>query len=304
MTCHDTLTALDAYLDDELTVLEALRVQQHLTRCVSCRRAAETEGALHGLLAAEAMHEAPPAALEERILREVRAEARAGAGRPRWRPRFIPSPAWLPRRALAGLLLACVVLPGTGGPADAPFAGEAVARHLVDATRATPDLGLVTPDASRLGGWLRQRLGFDVDVPPAAGRGERLRGGGVSTVADRPAAHVLYEGEGGQRVSLFVMRQWPRAPAEGSEESIDGVDLYTTTLNGVSLAWWADHGRLYLALARAGATDLRRLAVLCIRQQRTLTGGASAGQTDAAVDLRGGPGRGGPGGSLATRVHG
>jgi len=279
-------------------------VQQHLTRCVSCRRVAETEGALHGLLAAEAMHEAPPAALAERILQKVRAEAGARAVLPRWPPRFIASTGWLPRGALAGLLLACVVLPGTGGPADAPFADDAVAQHLRDATSATPALGLVTPDASRLGGWLRQRLGFDVDVPPAAGRGERLRGGGVATIADRPAAHVLYEGEGGQRVSLFVARQWSRAPAEESEESIDGVDLYTTTLNGVSLAWWADHGRLYVALAHAGATDLRQLAVLCLRQQRTLSGGVSAGQTDTAVDLRGGPGRGGPGGSLAARVPG
>src|SRR5262249_25383222 len=157
---------------------------------------------------------------------------------------FIPSAVWLPRGALAGLLLACVVLPGTGGPADTPFADDAVAQHLRDATSATPALGLLTPDASRLGGWLRHRLGVDVGLPPAAARGERLRGGGVATLADRPAAHVLYEGDGGQRISLFVTRQWPRAPAEGSEESIDGVDLYTTTLHGVSLAWWADHGRL------------------------------------------------------------
>ena len=273
MTCRDVLTALDAYLDDELTVLETLRVQQHLGRCVACGKAAETEAALHGLLAAEAMHEAPPVALQARILRDIRAETEAPVTRRRRRMPFIPSLGRLPRGALAGLLLACLPLSGTGGPADAPFAGDVVARHLRYATGAVADLDLVTPDAPRLAGWLTHHLGFDVGVPRAAGRGERLLGGGVSSIANRPAAYVLYEGEGGQRVSLFVARQWSRAPTEGSEESIDGVDLYTATLNGVSLAWWADRGRLYLALAREGTTDLRGLAVRCIRE-RALTAGA------------------------------
>jgi anti-sigma factor RsiW len=303
VTCHGALIAMDAYLDDELTVLEALRVQQHLARCVSCRKAAETEAALHGLLAAEAMLEAPPAALEERILRDIRAEAGARATPRRRRGRFIPYPAWLPGGTLAALLLACLALPGTGGPADAPFAGDVVARHLRYTTSATPDLDLTTPDASRLGGWLRQRLGFAVGVPPAAGRGERLLGGRVSTIANRPAAYVLYEGEGGQRVSLFVARRWSRAPMEGFEESIEGVDLYTATLNGVSLAWWADDSRFYLALARAGATDLRGLAVLCINQ-RGLTAGAPARLTEAAAGLGDGPRKGGSGSLLLTQLHG
>jgi mycothiol system anti-sigma-R factor len=303
VTCHDALTAMDAYLDDELTVLEALRVQQHLGRCASCRQAAESEAALHSLVAAEAMQEAPPTTLQERILQSIRAETGAQGTRPRRPRRSIPFSAWLPRGALAGLLLACLALPGTGGPADAPFAGDVVARHLRYTTSATPDLDLTTPDASRLAGWLHQRLGFAVGVPPAAGRGERLLGGRVSTIANRPAAYVLYEGEGGRRVSLFVARRWARAPVEGSEESIEGVDLYTATLNGVSLAWWADDSRFYLALARAGATDLRGLAVLCINQ-RGLTAGAPARLTEAAAGLGDGPRKGGSGSLLLTQLHG
>src|SRR5262245_60755944 len=77
MTCQDALSAMDAYLDGELTVFEVLRVERHLAHCASCRHVMDSEAALHALLEADGMDEVPPASLRERILYQVRAERAA-----------------------------------------------------------------------------------------------------------------------------------------------------------------------------------------------------------------------------------
>jgi anti-sigma factor RsiW len=143
-----------------------------------------------------------------------------------------------------------------------------MARHLRYTATDPPDLEFMTPDAPRLMGWLRHRVGFAVTAPAAANGGEHLVGGRVDAVGDRPAAYLLYEGEGGQRISLFITRRWSHPADEGTEERIEGNEIYTTTLQGVNLAWWSDRGRLYVALARVGAADLKGLAMLCLRHQR------------------------------------
>ncbi len=38
MTCDEFLRAIDAYLDDELSVMDILRAQGHLVACEFCHR--------------------------------------------------------------------------------------------------------------------------------------------------------------------------------------------------------------------------------------------------------------------------
>src|SRR5262249_52118368 len=92
--------------------------------------------------------------------------------------------------------------------------------------------------------------------------------GRVDAVGGRPAAHLLYEGAGGERISLFITRRWSHLADEGTEEQLEGNEIYTTTLQGINLAWWSDRGRLYVALARVGAADGKGLALLGLRRQR------------------------------------
>jgi mycothiol system anti-sigma-R factor len=69
MTCQEALASLDPYLDEELSMLEILRVEHHLEQCDACRQVRDSEANLHALLAADAVCDAPPAGLRERIRR-------------------------------------------------------------------------------------------------------------------------------------------------------------------------------------------------------------------------------------------
>src|SRR5262249_10731583 len=218
------------------------------------------------------MGEVRPASLQERILHQVRLERVAhDAGRlvPGFLPRFNTPLAW---GSLIGLLVVLLGLPGTHGPAERPFLADVIALHLRYTATDPPDLEFITLNAPRLLGWFRHRVGFAVTAPAAASGGEQLAGGRVDTVGGRPAAYLLYEGDGGQRISLFITRRWSNVADEGTEERLEGSEIYTTTLQGINLAWWSDRGRLYVALARVGAADVKGLALLCLRRQRAAVG--------------------------------
>ncbi len=267
MTCQGLVRAIDPYLDDELSVLEVLRVQGHLLFCDPCRTVLESEAQLHALLAADAVQDQPSPALRERILWRV-----SGMVSPSARPRGRLA---LPRGLLAGVLLGGLLvagllaaLPGLRGPEEfPPFAAEVAAKHRLYTEAGAPTLDLTTADVSRVAGWLEGRLGFRVKAPQLLRPGERLVGARVSSVADVPAAYLLYEW-GGHRLSLFILGPRPRMVGGGTRRILDGVELYTTTLHGATLVWWEDAEHLYAAASTAGMRDLEEFARLCVRTGR------------------------------------
>ncbi len=279
MTCDEFLRAIDAYLDDELSVMDILRAQGHLVACEFCHRVTESEAALHSLLAGEAVGAEPPASLRERIIQRVAragdepASASIGSART-VRSRLAPF-AWLPAAlaatALVGLLLLALWIPGSRGPGNlVPLVAEVVGKHLLYSRGQGSTLEVRGSEPSEMVGWARRRVGLELRLPRLDRADERLIGGRVSSLVDAPAAYFLYERDG-RRISLFVTRSVPGTDRGGSETIVDGVELYTTTLEGIALAWWEDEeeGRLYAAASTGDLEAVREFAFLCIRGRRT-----------------------------------
>jgi anti-sigma factor RsiW len=279
MTCDEFVRAIDPYLDDELSVTDILRAHGHLLSCELCHRVMGSEASLYSLLAEDAAHLRPPSSLRERILERVAPEARAGiAGAPS-EPRsrlgpLISLSAVLGAALLVGLLLLAPSIPGGGRAALTPLAAELAAKHLLYSGGEGTALEMRTSESSRMTGWLEPRIGLSLKLPPLDRPDDRLVGGRVSTIADTPAAYVLYE-LAARRISLFVTRPIPGSNRGVSETIIDGAELYTTALRGVALVWWEDEdgGRLYAAASTGDPTALRAFALLCIRSRQAVKSG-------------------------------
>jgi anti-sigma factor RsiW len=279
MTCDEFLRAIDAYLDDELSVMDILRAQGHLLSCEFCHRVMESEAALHSLLAVEAVAAEPPASLRERIIRRVAGEedgkAWVSSGPARtFRSRLEPF-AWLPAAlaatALVGLLLLALWIPASRGPGNlVPLVAEVAGKHLLYSSGQRSALEVRGSEPSEMVGWAKRRVGLSLRLPRLDRADDRLVGARVSSLVDAPAAYLLYERDG-RRISLFVTRSVPGTDRGGSESIVDGVELYTATLQGVALAWWEDEdeGRLYAAASTGDADAVREFAFLCIRSRRT-----------------------------------
>lgn len=268
MTCQEFLRAIDPYLDDELPVMDTLRVQGHLICCEPCRKAAESEALLHAVITADAVGDEAPPRLRERILERVSAAPAVLRGAPSRPRRWVFPRAFLAAAATVGLLAGVLLIPGAKGPEGlSPLAAEVVAKHLLYGGGAGTTLEMTTSQAPRMAAWLEHRLGFAVKVPLLARPGERLVGGRVSSVADIPTAYLLYE-RGGRRISLFIVQSLPLARAGGTRRVVEGEEFYFTALRGINLVWWEDGERLYLAASAAGASDLLEFALLCVRSGR------------------------------------
>lgn len=272
MTCDEFVRAIDAYLDDELSVVDILRVHAHLLACEFCPRVMESEGTLHSLIADDAARDQPPGSLRERIIQRVVAEAEvAPFGKPSeartGRTPFAALSALLSAAALVGLLLTVSLLSDGRRPPDvAPLAAELAAKHLLYSGARGSALQMRTSEPTEMIRWMERRVGLSLRVPRLEQAGGRLVGGRVSSLADAPAAYLLYDW-GGRRISLFVTRSVPDAGRGGSAKAVDGAELSTAALRGVALAWWEeeDEGQLYAAASTGDASGLREFAFLCMR---------------------------------------
>jgi len=150
-----------------------------------------------------------------------------------------------------------------------PLTAELASKHLLYTERPGAGLELVTSEASRMGTWLEGRLGFPIKLAALDERPERLIGGRISSVADIPAAYVLYE-RGGRSISLFVTRRVPVAKRGWTERHVDGAEIYVGSLRGIALVWWEDEhsDRLYAAASEADAEELVDFARVCITDRR------------------------------------
>ena len=265
MMCRDVATVLDAYLDDELSVLEVLRVQSHLEACDQCRAAMEAEAALHALLEADALEDALPSALRDRVVQRVAAAAASPPASERWQ-RAAAAVVLRPAIVFGALLALALVVPGIRGPVEPPrFAMEAAAQYRLSSEGGGTGLDLTTTDLRRLSAWMQGRVGLSVSAPAVNRPKRHLVGGGVASVGGVPAAHLVYEWDG-QRLSLFVIPT-PATRPDWPEREIDGVDVYTARLGETTVTWWDDAEHLYIAASPAGSRALAEFARLCIRNR-------------------------------------
>jgi anti-sigma factor RsiW len=273
MTCDETPSVLDAYLDGELSVAATLQAHEHFSVCENCRRILESEAALHGLLIQAARAEPVPTDhLRGHILCNL------DTGPP---ARLHPARRLVVRfgvvSGFVGLaVLAWLATERLSPRPMTPLAAELASKHLLYGEGHGGALELMTSEAATMGTWFQGRLGFPVRLPSVARRPERLVGGRISSVADAPAAYALYD-RSGRSISLFVTRRVPFARLGWTERHVDGAELYFASLRGVMLVWWEEKraDRLYAAASGGDEDALVEFALLCIRGGQSRPAGAA-----------------------------
>ena len=269
MICDEYLSAIDPYLDSELSVFDVVRMHRHLVGCERCRRVMNSEVALHALLSAEETQDQPGPSLRDQILQRVSAEDNGVSDVRMGRGRFAVMSAVLTGGALVAVLVLLMISGSTGRKPLAPFATELAAKHLLYSRGPGDLLELKTSDANRMMAWLESRLGSSQRLPRLPGANDRLVGGRISSVEDFPAAYLLYE-VGGRKVSLFVTKLLPGIRLGAKEEHIKGVELYASVINGVTVAWWEDEdaGRVYAAVSTDRPGQVLDFVLLCAKGER------------------------------------
>jgi anti-sigma factor RsiW len=200
-----TESDLHAYVDGMLEPERRAAVERHLAdhpdeveRVADWRRQNEALRALYAHVGDEPV---PPRLRVDRL-----AGRRAGRAWP----------------AIAAAAVLCLAIGAAGGwivrgtsmrPAQATLIDEAVTAHELYAREITHPVEVRADEQAHLAQWLSKRLDRTLVVPDLRPLGFGLVGGRLLPAGDRPAAQLMYEDAGGQRITLLIV---PATNAEGS----------------------------------------------------------------------------------------
>lgn len=239
MNCHEAEQLLNPYLDGELDLVTAVRMEEHIAGCANCGREYRALQDLHREIAEADLQFSPKAGFARRV---AAAQRRAAPRFPWWR-----HPATLALATAAVLILMAIParLLRTGAAEDREVLDNhlrsLMASHLVDVPSS--DHHTVKP-------WFQGRLSFSPNVPDLSAEGFELTGGRLEMVRRAPAAAIVYKRRN-HVISLFVApaNQADSAPKAQSNE-------------GYNLVAWIKGGLSYWAVSDLNAGELMRFAEL------------------------------------------
>jgi len=234
--------ALDAYLDNELSVDRALEARAHLALCAQCRMEFERLRRLREMLQQTLTPTQPSAAFVSNLRRSVRRASQRS-----WRAQLARM-AWAVGPVAAAALVALLVLPSARRQ-GADFSGEVVAAHL-RSLQVNHLTDVASSDRHTVKPWFQGKVPYSLPVRDFREQGFTLEGGRLDYLAGQPVAALVYRSKQ-HVINVFA---WPvQAPdASPRVESRDGIH----TINWVSdgMAWWA--------VSEVNEAELKRLTSL------------------------------------------
>lgn len=254
MSCPENEMLIHGYLDGELDLGSALRLEAHLKECAACAREYENHKALSRTLKSGPLYFRPSADLKQRILAAVAASHppdrfRGALARPLPARRF-PSLPWAVLGAAAAAaclaMIAFVAVWLVWGPKsptpDQLLAQEVLASH-VRSLMANHLTDVPSSDQHTVKPWFDGKLDFSPPVVDLTAQGFPLVGGRLDYLADRPVAALVYQRRK-HFINLFI---WPSA-GQAAPTAV--------TRQGYNLIRWSAAGMNYWAASDLNSAEL------------------------------------------------
>ena len=169
----------------------------------------------------------------------------------------------VPWRMVAGFVL-CLALGGAGGwfardPEQSSdirrLTQQAVSAHRVFAADETRPTELGSADRAELVSWISQRLGHHVSAPDLTALGYHFLGGRLLAAMGGPAAMLMYDDGGGNRVTIYIQ---PMRRAAGTK--MQQVEAATENADPVGGYVWINDKIGYSVMSQGAPPALHRLA--------------------------------------------
>jgi anti-sigma factor RsiW len=244
MTSPHVEAELDAYLDGELTAMDARAIEAHLAGCAECERFRDARLALRAAIREQLPALPAPDTLRARVDKVLRSEAglrapRRGVG-------------W---RALAVAASLAVVALGSWQlalqrAADQQLADQLLASH-VRSLMPGHLTDVLSSDQHTVKPWFNGRLDFSPAVYDYSGQGFPLIGGRLDYAGGRSVAALVYQ----RRQHLINVYVWPAAQGPSGGPS-------TAARQGYHLLHWSTPQYVYWVVSDLGLPELRDFVAL------------------------------------------
>ena len=232
MTCDEVRQLLHAYVDDELDIATALKMETHLPGCPKCRQELEAAQVGKQAVAQTGVYYPASSALRDRLKQSIRAEAgKAQApSRDRYMPRW-----WMRPMAFSGLAASLLLIIGSMllfFPLGAPHGqiDELMDSH-VRSLEANHLLDVESTDQHTVKPWFSGKIDFSPPVVDLAAEGFPLIGGRLDYFEQKKVAALIYR-RNKHVINVFI---WP-GEASSETEVRQGFNLIRFECKGM-ICW-------------------------------------------------------------------
>jgi anti-sigma factor RsiW len=256
VTCPENETLIHGYLDGELDLVSALRLEAHLKGCPTCAQAYENNKTLSHTLKSGPFYFRASDGLEQRI-RAALVESNPAASRPTASTREATarklSRSWAFLSAAASLaVVALIALRFVPWPQNLSpnqlLAQEVLASH-VRSLMASHLTDVPSSDRHTVKPWFDGKLDFSPPVEDLSAQGFPLVGGRLDYLAERPVAALVYQRRK-HFINLFI---WPSTERSAQK---------AVMRQGYNLIHWAHSGMTYWAASDLNYKELGEFARL------------------------------------------
>ncbi len=251
MDCKEILALLPAYVDQELSVLESIEIDNHLQGCPACQGELASQSALRAELKKHASYFRAPSQLESRIrealplknAHPVQSKTRAQKwfGSFNW---FNFGTALTSVVALAWSVSLYLAIPSP----DDLLAEDVVSSH-VRSLMVNHIADVASSDHHTVKPWFNGKLDFSPTVNDLTAQGFPLVGGRLDYINHRTVAALVYR----HRQHLINVYIWPDA-------SKHKVAVQTQSSQGYQMVHWAEGSMVYWVVSDLNPHELMILA--------------------------------------------
>jgi mycothiol system anti-sigma-R factor len=226
LRCAGISRFVDTYLDGEFAETDRAEFEGHLGECEMCRGKVRVQAEWKQAIKAAAPREQAPAALRNRVARSIARESKPMLSWRAWAVRAMPA------AAAVGLLATFMI----SKVQWSPVAADIVAKH----AKMTPLE--VSGGNDQVRKWYADKVDFPVRVPQLCRQQQcSLRGARLSSIADKPAAYLVYD-VNGDKVSVFIFDATDLPIETRRRQVIGNREVYFDQEHGYNVALFRDRG--------------------------------------------------------------
>ncbi len=245
---HDEIRELlDAYVDDELDLISAREIEQHLRDCDGCRSMQQQVRGLREALATAAPAYHAPAHLRRSIRAALPQEANTAESV------FPPWLTFATGAVCAALLLAFLFFQFTRTSRGNAIADEVVANH-VRSLLATHLVDVASSDQHTVKPWFDGKVDFAPDVHDFSMSGFPLVGGRLDYLEGKTVVALVYQ-RNKHPINVFIV------PGSAGNDT----SPLLSTRRGYNVLTWTHREMKYWAVSDLNQTELRELVALLMR---------------------------------------
>jgi anti-sigma factor RsiW len=251
MQCQESKKILDAYVDNEVDVLQSVALEEHLAECPDCTKTIESRRTLKSAIQnADLRYTAPP-----ELVSAVRKELRMGEEK-RTSARWLGFN-WLRLKDLslgfAGATVAFLLAASILGfwfhtPESVKIARAATDDYVRSMLMENRGIDVVSTDQHTVKPWFNGKTSFSPPVENYADKGFPLAGGRLDFVDNQTVATLIYR-RNQHYINVFL---YP------SNESYEGARQE----RGYRILYWSRDGMQYWVVSDLNQQELEQFAAL------------------------------------------